>query len=421
MHKNIILNTIFLMTITLLLGCNSSGKTIYVNANASPGGNGTTWQKAYKNLQDALDNAVTGDEIWVMAGIYKPSIEIGESGDRYKSFRIKNGIALYGGFVGTETSREQRDWQVNETILSGDHNGDDTGFSNNGENSYHVVTGNNTDSTALLDGFTITAGNANFDVWPDDGGGGMNNHDGSPTIRNCTFKSNAAFADGGGMRNWGDYSKPIIINCKFIGNSADQEGGGMMNGPGSKPIVFNCKFFSNSAGEDGGGMYNNESFNSLIVNCVFSSNSARLTGGGMYNVNESSPKVINCTFNNNAAKSAGGAMCNNNGYPILVNCILWGNSAPDDQEIHNIGPSTPVVSYSNISGGYKGTGNIDADPLFTDENLRLSAGSKCVDTGDNSAVPAGVTTDLNANQRILNGIVDMGAFEFEQNVKTGIK
>lgn len=164
-------------------------------------------------------------------------------------------------------------------------------------------------------------------------------------------------------------------------------------------------------------MYNNESYNSLIANCVFSLNSATLTGGGMYNVNESSPKVINCTFNNNSAESAGGALCNNNGYPTLVNCILWGNSAPDNQEIHNIGSSTPVVSFSNISGGYKGTSNIDVDPLFADGELRLSKGSPCIDAGDNNAVPDDISSDHDGNPRILNSIVDLGAYEFKQRIK----
>jgi hypothetical protein len=419
MKGKIYLNVLLLFAITIIFsGCTTVDEGIvYVNANAQTGGDGTTWETAYNYLQDALDKAKPGEEIWVAAGTYKPNLEIGGSGNRYKSFQLKNGVGLYGGFTGKETKREERNWQVNETILSGDLKNDDDGFNKNDENSYHVVHGNGTDSTAILNGFIITAGNANFDVWPDDGGGGMNNHDGSPTLENCTLQSNAAFADGGGMRNWGDNSKPIIINCKFIGNSAEQEGGGMMNGPGSKPTVINCKFFSNSAGEDGGGMYNNESYNSLIANCVFSLNSATLTGGGMYNVNESSPKVINCTFNNNSAESAGGALCNNNGYPTLVNCILWGNSAPDNQEIHNIGSSTPVVSFSNISGGYKGTSNIDADPLFADGELRLSKGSPCIDAGDNNAVPDDISSDQDGNPRILNSIVDLGAYEFKQRIK----
>jgi len=408
-------NSFFIAVMLLLLiACGETQiNVIYVDEDALAGGDGTSWEKAYTNLQDALNDAAMGEEIWIAEGTYKPILQIGGEGDRYKSFQMKNGVALYGGFVGIEITRGERDWQNNITVLSGDHNGDDNGQRNNGENSYHVVHGNGTDSTTILDGFFVTGGNANFDVWPDDGGGGMNNHDGSPVIRNCTFKSNAAFADGGGMRNWGENSKPIIINCVFIGNSASQEGGGMMNGPGSKPTVLNTLFKSNKAGEDGGGMYNNESFNSLIANCIFKDNSADLTGGGMYNVNSSNPAVINCTFSNNLAKTAGGGICNNNGYPELTNCILWSNSAPADPEVHNMGESNPVISYSSIAGGFAGDGNIDKDPLFADKDLRLSAESPCVDVGDNKSISESMKTDLDGGKRIVNSTVDIGAYEYQ--------
>ena len=409
------LKTLFAVAFTLLMmGCNAASRIIYVDADALPGGDGTTWGTAHKYLQDALDDALKGDEIWIAAGLYKPTLEIGGSGDRYKSVQMKKGVAMYGGFAGIETSREQRNWQSNKTILSGDLSGDDVGFTNNDENCFHVVTGNNTDATAILDGFTITAGNANFDVWPDDGGGGMNNYRGSPTIKNCTFKGNSAYADGGGMRNWGK-SRSLITNCVFIGNASNQEGGGMMNGPGSSPTVTNCIFSGNSAGEDGGGMYNNES-NPMVTNCRFNGNNADLTGGGMYNVNSSSPMVTNCTFSGNSALTAGGGVCNTNSNPTLTNCILWGDSAPTDPEIHNSG-STPIITYSDIAGSYIGTGNIDADPLFADRDLRLSEDSPCINAGENAAVPGGVKTDLDANPRLFNGVVDMGAYEFEKNIE----
>jgi hypothetical protein len=406
------LNTLFAMALTmLLLGCAApTEKVIHVNADASTEGDGKSWGMAYKYLQNAIDDAGKGDEIWVATGTYKPTVGIGGSGDRNKSFQLKKGVALYGGFAGTETSRKQRNWQTNETILSGDLKGDDVGFTNNGENSYHVVIGDKTDATAVLDGFIITGGNADADVWPNDGGGGMSTYQGSPTVKNCLFSENAAFADGGGMRNWGD-SKPLITNCTFLDNKVAQEGGGMMNGPGSRPDVTNCIFTGNSAGEDGGGMYNNETSGSLIMNCLFRENSAELTGGGMYNVNGSDPRVINCSFSGNQAGEAGGAVCNTRSNPSLTNCILWGNSAATDPEIHNVG-SAPIITFCNIAGGYDGEGNIDANPIFAETDLRLSAGSPCIDAGSTAALPAEVETDLDANTRIFNHVVDMGAYEF---------
>jgi hypothetical protein len=416
MYK-LIIHKIFLTVLSILLtgSCfEIDSNIIYVNQKSPDGGNGRSWHTAYNNLQDAMDNAVKGNELWVASGTYIPTSKIDGSSKRHKSFQLKNGVALYGGFAGIEESREQRNWQKNKTILSGDINGNDRGFINNDENSYHVVTGNITDSTVVLDGFIISGGNANAESWPDDGGGGMSNFEGSPTIRNCTFRGNSAFADGGGMRNWGENSKPNIINCTFIENSAEQEGGGMMNGPGSKPTVINCKFVGNSAGEDGGGMYNNESYNSIIANCVFVGNSAELTGGGMYNVNSSSPKVINCSFSKNKAQEAAGSIFNNNGFPNITNCILWGNSAPISNELHNSKSSKSTVSYCNISGGYEGEGTIDKDPMFADEKLKVSAGSPCIDAGNNAALPDWLTEDIAGYPRIVNDVVDIGAYEYKK-------
>ena len=123
-----------------------------------------------------------GGEVWVAKGTYHPT----DSGDREISFQLKSGVALYGGFAGTERELDQRDWEANSTILSGDISkpGD------NSDNSYHVVQGAN---DATIDGFTITGGNADGDTSCDKGGGAIaNDYQANLNVSNCTFIGNSA-------------------------------------------------------------------------------------------------------------------------------------------------------------------------------------------------------------------------------------
>jgi hypothetical protein len=114
--------------------------------------------------------------------------------------------------------------------------------------------------------------------------------------------------------------------------------------------------------------------------------------------------VTNCSFSANAAGVSGGGMYNHdNSAPSLINCILWGDT-PDE-----ISGGIPDITYSDVMEGWSGLGNINADPLFADVDLRLSTGSPCIDVGDNSVVL--VATDLDGNPRIIHDIVDMGAYE----------
>src|SRR5258706_9775856 len=170
---------------------------IYVRSNASGANNGISWIDAYTDLQSALASAVSGDEIWVAAGMYKPTAGI----DRTATFTLKNGVVIYGGFAGTETLLTQRNPAGNATILSGD-----IGTLNNAsDNSYHVITGSSTDSTAILDGFTITAGNANGGngtADPENNGAGIYNNFGSPTLINITISGNTASQSRGGIYNY---------------------------------------------------------------------------------------------------------------------------------------------------------------------------------------------------------------------------
>jgi len=385
-----------------------------------------SWANAC-TLQYALSRAVSGDEIWVKAGVYYPGT------NRTDTFTLKNGVALYGGFEGTENSRNQRNWQANLTILSGDIDHDDINTDGNniaetwndvkGANAYHVVSSVVTDNTAVLDGFVITAGLATG-PWPSERGGGVFNSGGSPKITNVifsgnyatnygggmsnmtsspilmnvTFTGNCAMSAGGGMYNWqssptltnvtfsnnsspngggmdNDNSSPTLTNVTFSGNFAINYGGGMCNYNSSNPTLINVTFSGNTASY-GGGMDNEGSSNPTLTNVIFSGNSATNWGGGMYNNSSSSPTLTNVTFSGNSA-TYGGGMRNFSSNPTLTNVIMWGNTATDGRGIYN-SSSTPLISYSNIQNcgsssgfwviacGTDGGHNIAGDPRFED-------------------------------------------------------
>lgn len=345
-------------------------------------GNCSNWDNAC-TLQSALTAAVSGDEIWVKRGTHKPT---SVTTDRSATFQLKNRVAVYGGFAGTETARAQRDPATNATILSGDLLGNDSGFTNNGENSYHVVTGA---SEATLDGFTITGGNTSGDS-QNYGGGGMYNGNSSPTLTNLTFSGNTG-TSGGGMFN--DYSNPTLTNVTFIGN-AGTNGGGMLNSF-SNPTLTNVTFSGNTA-TDGGGM-NNYFSSPMLINITFSGNAASGSGGGMYNISNYDP------FNPQANCS-----------PIIRNSIFWGSSGG---EVVNVLSATANITESVVSGGCPAATTcsniIIANPLlgmlgnyggFT-ATIPLQSGSSAIDaTGSNC--PA---TDQRGVAR--SATCDIGAFE----------
>lgn len=402
------------------------GDVIYVDI-TSPGANdGSNWYDAYNHLQDALTSASNGDEIHVAQGTYKPDQGANQTpGDHEATFQLKNGVTLEGGYAGlTEQDPSARDIERYETILSGDLNGDDgPNFTNNTENSYHVVTGSDTSSIAMIDGFVISGGNA------DEGGGGMYNYSGSPTVTGCTFTGNWAEHFGGGMFNY--HSNPILTNCTFNGNSTSawsySRGGGIFNIT-SSPILTNCIFSRNSATHLGGAMFNKvNTSNPILINCVFNGNYSDGWGGGICN-EDAIPILINCTLNGNYARLYGGAIYNRlSGGSNLVNCILWDNEDHNGTvESSQIEGGNTIINYCCIqgwTGSLGGIGNIGEDPLFVDaygidnlpgtddDNLRLLSGSACIDTGTNSTTFPLPSSDFEGNPRIINDIVDMGAYE----------
>ena len=395
---------------------------LHVKTGATGTGDCSNWANAC-TLQHALEDVASyGDEIWAATGVHTPTTT---GTDRTASFELVSGVELYGGFVGSETSREQRDWESNITVLSADIDDNDITDPNDvitttanitGSNSYHVVATSSVTETCVLDGFTITGGYADG-ISADRDGGGMYNDGGGPTLANVSFSGNSASDDGGGMHNLESSptlgnvtfsgnsaedgggmvnrgtSSPTLTNVTFNGNSASDNGGGMYNW-GSSPTLTNVSFSGNSASDDGGGMDNWES-SPTLGNVTFSGNSAWF-GGGMRN-DESSPRLAEVTFTDNYADEDGGGMYNGYGSsPMLTNVTFSGNSAWfAGGGMHNeqASPTLVNVTFGGNSAGWGGGGVCNTSGTQTLINVTFSG---------NSAYYGGAMLNNGASQTVTN-------------------
>ncbi|MBN2210057.1 MAG: hypothetical protein JW709_01560, partial [Sedimentisphaerales bacterium] len=235
------------------IGAYEGGVNIwYVNAAQTESGDGTSWAQAFKTLQEALTNPrfVRSDQIWVAGGTYKPTDGLGDPLDQTASFVInKGGMYIYGGFAGTETFLHERNWVENETILSGDLDGDGL----DADNSMHVVVVDANAKFTLLDGFIVEMGYADG-VDGDANGGGILNHAYWSHFRHCIVRLNYAFNHGGGLFNAAIYC--YATQSVFVGNTAQANGGGIAHGDS---LVgggyYDCTIAFNHAGGLGGGLY----------------------------------------------------------------------------------------------------------------------------------------------------------------------
>ena len=401
-------------TATVDLGAYERGvplPTIYVNANASGGNDGSSWAKVYTNLQEALIISTPGDSIFVAAGTYTPSTA-GLTDPRLATFIIPAGVLVYGGFAGDEANLAARDLSAgHETILSGDlgfaittlGNFDDGGYD---DNTYHVVSMLNAD--ALLDGFTVQGGNANGS-FPNNVGGGIYAN-AAGILRNLIVRYNDSDFGGGMYLRNQSTGTLTAVNCTVYDNEANFGGGMLLDNESTGPLTaVNCTAYGNNANTSGGGMYlENRSTGTLTVaNTTFYDNEANF-GGGMYLDNESTgPLTVtnSISFGNIAPNGPDVRHLTDNNATTLANCLL-GEAATGEP-----------LTITNAVGTDDGNGNVLGDPLFASRNpnkavfLRLTAASPALDAGDNSRVPAGVTTDLAGNARIQNTTVDVGAYE----------
>ncbi|MGB2988028.1 MAG: right-handed parallel beta-helix repeat-containing protein [Phycisphaerae bacterium] len=452
---------------------------LYVDKDATgPEHNGSSWCCGHLELYDALRVAVFGDTIRVADGTYTPD-PTGLDDPREATFHIVNGVTIEGGYAGCgATDPDERDISKYETILSGDLNGDDEiggsdcCVANGGagcdseacedavyphrnfcliewddlcallaaqyccdecnrkcENSFHVVTADETDDGTVLDGVTISAGFASEVSGGVHMGGGLRTRPGvRATVAHCTFRENLAVVGGAIF----DDGQVDLIDCEFVGNIAT-DGGALYQRPFAQATLTDCVFRDNAAGH-GGGMFIDVSQPTLrrctfisnfagyggavyleglhqvcgiveptILDSTFVGNTAMYRGGALYVADYGEPTIVQSIFSGNSAERWGGAVyftkftcrttflnstlsgnaAGNYGGgiyawavpPQLRNSILWANRdsygtrESSQMYIDDFVGLTGYVNYSCIQGltaSYGGTGNVDDDPLFID-------------------------------------------------------
>jgi hypothetical protein len=294
----------------ILAGCGDDDSVVvwYVDDDAAAGGDGRSWATAFQHPQDAVDAASAGNEVWVAEGSYVRR----EATDEVV-VTMKDSVAIYGGFAGTEAGRGDRDWEAHVTTLDGE------------DVCYHVLVGA---SNAALDGFTVTRGNArNTDspplTWK--GGGLMNDSVSDILVANCVFTFNTANDQFGGATYSGS-SSMTILDTAFLSNSAEK--GGAVFADRSELELRRCEFDSNWASMAGGAMCLEADDTTVVESCSFSGNAADPDGastGGAFRVTRGSADFDGCSFTDNRSSLGGGEALM--ALLQLTDCSFVGNSA----------------------------------------------------------------------------------------------
>jgi uncharacterized delta-60 repeat protein len=405
-----------------LVVASGSFATVFVDTNASPGGDGDSWGTAYQTIQAGIDDAdVANEEVWVAKGTYSESIA------------MRDGVAVYGRFAGTETQLLQRNLAGNVTTI-------DASTADAGGPADHVVIMNDI-TNSRLDGFRIIGGVANGGYGDSDGGGiYCLSVDSTNTIANCAIRGNSAHDEGGGVCC--ENSSPVIADSVISSNSAAY-GGGVCAKENSPSM--NSNVISGNSAVDGGGIYLDQASPS-ITNCVISGNEAGCSGGAMYCIRYSAPTVTNCTITHNsssywgACDHVGGIYCMFFGAPVFTNTTFAGNTQCAIYEGFQSGDPavTYCLFYDNPDGDYydeetglqtgaddintnvaEASNNIDGDPLFVDPasgDYRIGAASACRDAGTAAGAPA---TDILGVPRPQGPGIDIGAYEFSDQDADG--
>ncbi|HEX4480239.1 MAG TPA: choice-of-anchor Q domain-containing protein [Rudaea sp.] len=424
----------------------SCAAVCYVNGNATGKNDGSSWVNAFVHPQFAL---LTGcKEIWVAKGVYTPA---GKGSDPTFSFDISPGTKMYGGFAGDESSVDQRLPSINQTVLSGDvdHNDTDTGDWMNrtpsnikGRNSYHVVTMQPSTavpitSDTVLDGFLVVGGFAAFGADSHEGGGFYCSSDDdatcSPVLSNLAFVGNGTGGDGGAIAFSNIIATPTITNSVFHNNFSFGGGGAIFidstDSVGST-LISGCTFTNNGADYDGGAI---EAANVQldIVNTTFFENLSDAGQGGAIDLFSNAPLAIkNATFAGNFAAKEGGAISNlqsgSLGSIVITNSIFWSNSTSlgSAADIYEPAPNFAFVASSVLEHDCPDALSVclsvsTIDPKLSSPadhggstiTLLPGAGGSAIDTGDDgSACPP---FDQRGVARPQGAHCDIGAVEWQ--------
>ena len=390
----------------LLFALSLSAQTTYVFPGAT--GSGTAWNDAAGDLRQVLENAAPGTQVWVAAGVYTPTqCTDCTTDERATSFVIPNNVELYGGFTGSETTLDQRDWAAHATVLSGDLDGDGSPTNN----AFSVVYTNNVTDGTIVDGFIIRDGNADDTTSVIDGpgqaGAGWFNDGGVapnfayPTIRNCTFADNSANTRGGALYNdcnFGGNAQPLVENCRFQNNRSEIDGGAVYTDASfdgfGKPVFQNCEFWNNEAVAGSGGAIYNNGTNGVcateVENSEFLGNSSQIQGGAIINFGQqgnAGGSVSSCNFTNNSSDQ-GGAVYNQG--------FFGGLSNPSFTDVLFEGNHSTVDGGAVFNAGFMG----EVNPSFNRCTFR-----------ENTAEGAGAGMFSNGIQGVCNPRLDNCRFE----------
>ncbi len=380
-----------------------------MSATGNDANDGSSWCLAKKTVQAGINAAsAAGGDVWVAAGTYNEQVTLTDY------------AYLYGGFAGTESAADQRNFSANSTILDG----------GGGESVVVMEVGN---KASGVDGFTIRNGNADYfgaivcycssptvsnNIVTGNKESGIWCSNSSATISNNIITGNSEDPTysgvGGGIYCWS--SSPTISNNTITGNSAVDGGGIECDGPA---IISNNIITGNSANAGAG--IECDWCSAIISNNIIAGNNAGSSGvgGGIYCCDDSSTPISNNTITANSAYEGGGIYCDDSSSPPVSNNVVSFNSSGLDS-----GGGSPVMRNNcvynpdgaNYSGLSAGTGDIQVDPKFvslTTGDYHLTAGSPCINAGWNAAPGIG-SVDMDGNPRILpaGGTVDIGCYEY---------